>query len=675
VLQLLLPLYSGGRVVILPWPAAGDGEALAAAIDAWDASLLCATPTTWQLLLQSGWKGSPRLRACSGGETLHPSLARRLAPRTRELWNHYGPTETTVVAASYRVRGDESRIPIGRAIEGAGLFVLDPDRNPVPAGETGELYISGALLARGYRNRPELTAERFVTLTVEGRPVRAYRTGDLVRYDRGDLQFLGRADNQVKIRGCRVELEEIEAALAGHPGVKQAAVVTRNHGEADDRLVAFVTMAEGSSPDAAVLLDFLERKLPAYMVPRQVLFLEALPATAQGKVDREALRAHPSGDPLVGDIAAAGCDNPLESELLSIWRRIPGFESIGAGDNFFDFGGHSVLAARLMKDVRERFGTAPPLATLFHSPTVKDLARVMRGASDSRPWSPLVPIRAEGSRPPLFCVHGIGGNVLNFERLGRYLPPEQPVYGLQAYGVDSGQPHTSIEAMARSYIEAMCRVQPSGPYLIAGYSAGGVVAFEIARQLHSMGEPVALLVLLDAALHAHPPDAADPTEVAVRHGAGRLGRLARRFKRFRAMTIAERLASLRRNWNYYSWKLPLIVRAHARGLAKRYGVPLPALTNMQDAFVWAILQYRPAVFDGAAVLYRATGGEGRYNDDPAMGWGAITPSITVEMNETTHVGILCEPFVRTLTRSLDQRIREALADCRQYRHSARVTAG
>ena len=291
-------------------------------------------------------------------------------------------------------------------------------------------------MGRGYRNNPRLTAERFVTLTLQGETVRAYRTGDLVRLESdGTLQFEGRIDSQVKVRGYRVELGGIEAALVRHPKVKESAVIPEDYGLGDRRLIAFIVSRDKKRPGTAELRESWKDKLPGYMIPNQFVFLDRMPVTQNGKTDRLLLRRLAAERRPAHVAAPLGVEDGLETELLAIWRRIPGFESIGAGDNFFAVGGHSLLAAKLLSAISERFDIELPLTTLFEAPTVRELASVIRAGRVFRPASPLVPIRKQGSRPPLFCVHGIGGNVLTFERLAFHLSAEQPVYGLQARGL------------------------------------------------------------------------------------------------------------------------------------------------------------------------------------------------------------------------------------------------
>jgi thioesterase domain-containing protein len=352
-------------------------------------------------------------------------------------------------------------------------------------------------------------------------------------------------------------------------------------------------------------------------------------------------------------------EHALESELLAIWRRLPGFESIGVNDSFFDFGGHSVLAARLMKDVQARFGMAPPLSALFQSPTVKDLARMISSTRDPEAWSPLVTIRAGGSRPPLFCVHGINGNVLNFEPLARHLPREQPVYALEPRGLNGGTPHRSIEEMARCYIAAIREVQPVGPYVVVGFSAGGVVAFEMARQLNDSGERVALLALLDSAVYSRPAEA--PVDSAAGPRGGMLRKLTKGLQRFRTMTLSDQRAALLRHWSHYSQLLSVSARARGEAIARRCGIPVQGPAKMKDAFLLALRQYRPLKFPGTVTLYRASNGVGRDDERPAMGWDRIAPKVVVEMIDAGHPGILTEPAVIAVAGSLNQRICEALA--------------
>jgi thioesterase domain-containing protein/acyl carrier protein len=332
-----------------------------------------------------------------------------------------------------------------------------------------------------------------------------YKTGDLGRYaPNGNIEFLDRLDNQVKIRGFRIELGEIAATLSQYPAVEKTVVLVREDVPSDKRLVAYIIPkqeAGTSSPDPANLFtdlrDFLKAKLPEYMIPSAYVLLESLPLTANGKVDSHALPA-----PKQTNLAKAATFVPprdaLERQLVQIWEDILDVSPIGVQDNFFDLGGHSILGIRLMARIDEQFEKKLPLATLFQAGTIEQLAQILRQENASLPWSPLVPIQPNGSQPPFFCIPGAGGNVIYLYYLARHLGSDQPFYGLQAWGLDGqSNPCTKVEQMAAQYIEAIQALQPNGPYLLGGHSYGGLVAFEMARQLLHQGQKVALLAILD----------------------------------------------------------------------------------------------------------------------------------------------------------------------------------
>jgi len=361
----------------------------------------------------------------------------------------------------------------------------------------GELFIGGDGLARGYRNRPDLTAERFVTCPPELGGGRMYRTGDRCRWrGDGEIEFLGRLDHQIKLRGFRIEPGEIEAALRQCPGVREAVVQPWEESPGDLRLAAYV-VAQPAPADAAGLRAALEKQLPDYMVPSVFVFLTALPLTPNGKLDRKALPK-----PEVRT-AEAGPEVPvpetlLEQRLVEQWEACLGVRGLTPEDDFFNCGGHSLLAARLIQDISRITGQPVPLAALFHAPTPRKLARLLAGQGQLPPWTALVPLKPEGGRPPVFFVHGLGGSVGVFLGLARRLPPDQPAYGLQALGSDGRIIYRdTVEAMAAHYVEEMVSFQPSGSYHVAGYSMGGVIAYEIARQLQQAGRPVGMVALFD----------------------------------------------------------------------------------------------------------------------------------------------------------------------------------
>ncbi|MGP3689118.1 amino acid adenylation domain-containing protein [Streptomyces sp. IBSNAI002] len=423
------------------------------------------------------------------------------------LENQYGPTESHVVTA-YTMQGDPAGFPalppIGRAIAGSSVHVLDARLRPVPAGVRGELYLSGACLAEGYVGRPDLTEERFVphpSPAAAAAGVRLYRTGDLgFALPDGDVVCLGRADAQVKVRGYRVEPAEVELAItrfaAGHPGIAEAAVVARRREGNDSFLAAFLT-GDPDGADLTLLRKQLRTVLPEYMMPSHFEWLAALPLTPSGKRDDKALRAAPLSTGATADAAAAPRD-AYEETLVEIVGDLLQLPALGVHDNIFDLGATSLTAMRLVVQIEQRYGISVPLSEFVSAPTVAELAARLRSGDAATAFDPLVPIRPAGSKRPMFFVHPMGGNVLCYVRFAKYLEEGQPFYALQAAGGDPGtEPLRSVEEIAASYIEAMRRVQPSGPYVIGGWSFGGFVAFEIARQLRAAGQEVARLVLLD----------------------------------------------------------------------------------------------------------------------------------------------------------------------------------
>ncbi|HEX8245700.1 MAG TPA: MupA/Atu3671 family FMN-dependent luciferase-like monooxygenase, partial [Longimicrobium sp.] len=452
-------------------------------------------------------------RVLLGGEPLAPELAARITAVLPEgLVNLYGPTETTVWSTTHAVRPGEARIPIGLPIANTRVYVLDPAFCPQPAGVPGELFIGGPGVARGYLNRPALTAERFLPDPFGPVPgARIYRTGDRVRWQavRGDdadartpgaaedarpfaLEFMGRVDAQVKVRGFRIEPGEVESAMRRHPGVRDCAVVAREDRPGDLRLAAYLT-AEGEAPEAEALRAHLRGLLPEYMVPASFTPLPALPRLPNGKLDRRAL-------PAPAYRAAPGREPPatvLEARLLEIWEELLGAPGSGVTRSFFDLGGDSFLALRLVGQVARRLGAELPVATLFQGATVREMARAIQAREGGAPALPagVVPLQPRGSRTPLFCVHPAGRRVLRYLGLARAVGDEQPVFGLEDIGEDLARP---LARIAADHVRAVRAVQPRGPYALAGWSFGGFVAWEMAVQLERAGERVSFLGVLDS---------------------------------------------------------------------------------------------------------------------------------------------------------------------------------
>ncbi|RSS51765.1 amino acid adenylation domain-containing protein, partial [Streptomyces sp. WAC07061] len=449
---------------------------------------------------------------CTGGDVVPAEAVRKVLDVCPGLVvvDGYGPTEATVFTTHHRMRDTDTvpdNVPIGGPIPNMRTYVLDTVLRPVPIGVTGELYIGGEQVGRGYANRPDLTAERFVADPFGPAGSRVYRTGDLVRWRAdGTLEFVARSDAQVKLRGFRIEPAEIEAALASHPAVGHHAVVVREDRPGDKRLVAYVTRVDGPGPAdgdrgaqdaalAAALRSHLRQSLPEYMVPSACVVLEALPLTTNGKLDRDALPA-----PVRAEAVRTAPRTAQEKTLCRLFSDVLGAEEVGVHDNFFELGGHSLLAARLAGHVRTAFGVDLPLRTLYAAPSPAALAGVLGEGAVARDFAfrTVLPLRETGGRTPLFCVHAAGGLAWRYAEFLQHLPKEQPVYGIQASGLIADGLPGSVEDMAAAYLRAVREIQPEGPYRLLGWSFGGLVVQEMAVQLAEQGQETELLVVLDS---------------------------------------------------------------------------------------------------------------------------------------------------------------------------------
>ncbi|MGW1675310.1 non-ribosomal peptide synthetase [Streptomyces sp. NPDC002324] len=447
-----------------------------------------------------------------GGEPLHLTDQVRAFHARRPhitLHNHYGPSETHVITGM-PLPADQSLwpavAPIGRPIHNCRTYVLDASLRPVPAGVTGELYLAGAGVARGYLGRPGLTAQRFVADPFGPSGSRMYRSGDLVRWNtRGELIFAGRADDQVKIRGVRVELGEINAVLSEHPHVGRAAAAVREETPGDRRIIAYVVPAGPHRPDVAELRGHAASLLPAAMVPAAFVVLDDLPLNSNGKLHRQALPAP--------DYTALTTGRPprdsREETLCRLFTEILGVERIGIDDGFFTLGGHSLLATRLINRIRAELGAEITIRTLFEAPTVAALTERLDTGGDQGAMTPLLPLRAEGTKAPIFCVHPAAGISWVYAGLMRHLDGERPLYGLQARALsEPGQLPSSVEELVDDYLALIRTVQPHGPYHLLGWSFGGIVAHGMAVRLQESGEEVALLSMMDS-YPAAPSDGID----------------------------------------------------------------------------------------------------------------------------------------------------------------------
>ena len=408
-----------------------------------------------------------------------------------------GATETGSISQYIIHKNTEitSKIaPVGHAVQDTEILLLDETGQEVSQNQPGEIAVRSRYLSPGYWHNPELTRAAFI-LDPAGGEKKTYRTGDLGRMrPDGCLEHLGRKDFRVKIRGFSIELEEIEAALRASPLVRETIVDVRKDESQDNRLIAYIVPMHGQTPTVSEIRNYLKEKLPEYMMPSAFIFLEALPLTPTGKLDRRALpKLDPSRPGL--DKAFVAPQDPMELQLTKIWEKILGIQPIGVKDNFFDLSGNSLLAVDLITQIENVFGKPIPPAILVRSPTIAQLASILREGKWPAPWSSLVPVQTGGSKLPFFWIHGDHSTAL----LPHYLGPDQPLYGLEHQSQD-GKParYTQVETIAAHYLEEIRVVQPRGPYFLGGYSFGGIVAFEAAQQLTKRGEEVAFLFLLDS---------------------------------------------------------------------------------------------------------------------------------------------------------------------------------
>jgi amino acid adenylation domain-containing protein len=785
-LELYLPLITGGHVVLASRETATDGRALAAAVARVQPTILQATPATWRMLIEAGWTGTPGLKALCGGEALPPDLADALLERVDELWNMYGPTETTIWSSVERITAGAD-ITIGRPIANTTFYVVDQALQPVPVGVPGELLIGGDGLARGYHGRAALTAEKFIADPFASDPsARIYRTGDLAKWRAdGKVVHLGRLDHQVKLRGFRIELGEIEAALASHPTVQQAVTIVREDRPGQAMLVGYVLPATGATVDATALRAHVRTTLPEYMVPAQIVALEAFPLTPNGKIDRKRLPA-----PAVAvDVATRVAPRTeTERQLAAIWADVLGVSDIGIYEGFFELGGHSLLAVRLLSRIKAVCGVDVPLPVLFAAPSIAAFAghldRLAERMGDTRAdaeahasghltsterrviavWEefhggaargadePIVATRdhdamlprliarlrqefgsageglplmrggtaatireiaaaidgvdrtasivrmaAGGVGAPVFIVHAAGGYVFPFRALAARLGRDRPVYGIQARlsGADGGRrvPDT-LEALARDYINQIRAVRPEGPYHLAGACFGGVVAFEMARQLRESGDVVPDAFLFDAFLPNN-EQAIEDGCARIRFVEGELPTVAptplhihlRRMKKIGLLRVPVYLATHAFGAVSYQVRHTVERVRHRRAAAAR-AARLAELATAQangEPGAWMgteadpthrrsmavardmLERYHPASYDGRIVHFTSLDGGSERT------WVGLAANQEVHAIAATHLDILEEPFVATIADLM--RARMAEADEMQRRDHALAATG
>jgi amino acid adenylation domain-containing protein len=604
------------------------------------------------------------------------SRIRRFAPLSTCV-NYYGATETPQAMGYFIIPNDswgevsnfKQTIPLGRGIEDVQLLVFTSKLQLAGIGEIGEIYVRTPYLASGYIGNDEAQERFMLNPLTKKTSDKLYKTGDIGRYlPDGNIEFLGRSDYQVKIRGFRIELGEIEATLSQHPGVQKTVAIARENISGDKQLLAYVVPKSKPVCTTEKLRHFLKEKLPSYMIPTAFVMLESLPLTPNGKVDRRALPV-PEEVRQEEQTFVPPRDH-LESQLVQIWQQVLGIQRIGIRDNFFDLGGHSLLAIKLFAQIQTQFHKKLPITTLFRSGTVEALANILRQEIEKpadhqvlfakqeyleSTWSSLVAIQPNGFKPPLFCIHALGGGVLCYHSLALQLGSDQPVYGLQPRGLDGKEPPlTQVEDMAAHYIREIQTIQPNGPYFLAGYSFGGMVAFEMAQQLQSLGEKVGLLAMLDT---------------CVPNSSTRLP--------FRKRVLVHVDNLLEQGPTYLRHKLAGWSEHGKHNLREKYmhflGIkePLPEddkHLEIMDANVQAISKYTLQVYSGQIVLFRTddksrTGAVGEQYD-LQFGWGSVVSGgIEIHYIPGAHNTFLLEPHVRVLAEKLKDCLKKAQILC------------
>ena len=666
ILEIHGALLNGG-VLALPAPGRLTLDGIREALTKHRVTTLWLTAGLFQVMVEECPEALSGLRQLiTGGDVMSPAHAAKvleLYPGLR-LVNGYGPTENTTFTTTHRVTGEDlgaASIPVGGPIANTKVFLVDSKLRQVQPGAPGELCTGGDGLALGYLNRPELTAEKFISVGGE----RFYRTGDLCRQRAdGAILFLGRIDHQVKIRGFRVEPGEIEACLGRHPLVGQCKVLVRGENAADKSLAAYVTPLNGVKPAAAELIGFLRAKLPDYLVPASVAVLDTMPLNANGKIDTRALAA--TGASSVEDDPG----RPLtetESALATIWRDLLHSPEIGLDDDFFCLGGHSLLGMKMFSRLQKRFEVSLPLAVLFRAPTVRQLAaliderlgsagpedpgseseaaqpvsgtrkggfHVMPGTSLEALAETTIAIQPKGDLPPLFAVHGGDGGVLFYGQLAERLGEERPFYAFEAPALTATSPipNESVEETAAHYLEELKKVQPSGPYHLCGYSFGGVVAYEMGRQLLALGDGVEFLGLVDTENPAIEARRLSLSErIAVNWNKPNLSEKG----------VLEKVGKIGMRFGTgFAYRLYFEAEnAVARTLPEAKGAGWLRQVQLRKAHEKAMEAYVPGPFEGKLTLFRAMVGGDKFEIGDGYGWNDLVDELEIVDVPGNHISI------------------------------------
>ena len=672
-LELFLPLISGASMVLAESSMVRDGNVLLEAIKIHRPTIMQATPVTWQMLLDAGWNRDVVIPTiCCGGEALSKELAGQLNQRSNHLFNLYGPTETTIWSTVKKVSKSDEMITIGKPIDNTQIYIVDTNLRPVSENVVGEICIGGDGLAQGYYNRPELTSEKFIINPFSKVPgEKIYRTGDLGRLlANGEIECLGRADQQIKIRGYRIEPGEIEHCLVQQHEIKSAVVIAREDRPGDQRLVAYVVLNEGilahkrmrkiltnsdllpvhpKVKDDALRIEnwkaALRKTLPPYMIPADFVVLKKFPLTPNGKIDRKELPRPEHSQPTPQGHAAPRSNE--ERLLADIWGRLLNVEEVSITDDFFEIGGHSLLAIQMMTQIENKTGIRVPVNVLFDNSTIEKLALKLNPESKTVEWKSLVPIKPSGNRLPIYFAHEIGGRVFYLMKMAKLVHPQQPIYGLQGRGLNGEPLFESIEEMARHYVSEIVKHNPTGPYLLAGYSYGGLIAYEMAQQLKAMGKEVKMLAIFDTSVtHLNPP-------------ASRLNRFSKKinevimqlifltiffFRDPKTMIRREKEVNMKKlRIVYYSVKAFFKIGKHEK-FYTRY--------KLEQQYLDAEKNYKIAAYDGPMQLFRCQKKLYYIDDFEYLGWRNYVQNIQVHNVPGDHDRLFSYPYYYTVAPSL-----------------------
>ncbi len=655
-LELFLPLLVGGTLVLADSETTTDGRLLLAALSQPGISMIQATPATYKLLLTAGWNDRLPVKVLCCGEPLSYDLAQKITARSASLWNMYGPTETTIYSTGKQILATDKVITIGHSILNTRVYIVDEQHRPVPAGTEGEILIGGEGVARGYLNRSELTAEKFIQSSFDLGTL--YRTGDLGKLTAdGEILCLCRIDQQVKIRGYRVELGEIENTLNKFNDIQEAVVMAREDRPGDQRLVAYVVAnsAIATQTDTSQWKQLARQSLPDYMVPASFVVVPVFPLTPNGKIDRKAL----AQKPINGHVAHPTPQKALRAEeamLMSIWSEVLGEEKIGLQDSFFDLGGHSMLALQVMTQLEKETGRRLPLSTLFEYPTIESLAHFLRADKPSTAMNSLVPIKPQGTKMPIYIVHGGGLNLLTFRGLIDYMDAEQPIFGFQARGLDgSEEPLDNMDAIAADYIEELLEHNPDGPYALAGYSFGGYIALEMARQLLAQGKTVKMLGMFDT----NAEESAEGRPFLDRL-AWRIGRQVPKMIWIGQSLIKQPMPTLRYQGEYVERQVKNVLKAVGLAEEQTYSeIQDENLLRIIEKHETAFQNYRMKPYNGIIDVFKAQKRLYFVEDREFLGWKKYArEGVRVHNIPGDHKEMLLPPndkeFARILQQALDQ---------------------